>query len=203
MLLRAFVYKLLSQLTGTAPTVELFSSFPKEVFSSLAQELPALAAIQSALQSLESDPKLLAKTEQDYADLYVGPNPLPAPIWESVYRDPEHKLFSSWTLAVRAFYAKHQLAFANRKTEPDDAIFLECAFMAHLAGKTHEALLAHQPTDAKALRLAQAEFLNTHLAMWAPQCFALQLPHCQTPLYQAVAQLIITFIPQDQAYLSN
>ena len=200
---RALVYSLLGRLTGTPPSAEFLASIPLDLHRTLLPLVPPLGDVLTAVADCLGDAEALRKAGEEYRRLYVGPNPLPAPIWESVHRDPEHCLFGQATLDARAFYAEYGVAFKSRRTEPDDHISLECEFMAHLAAGANAAFREQAIGEALALVEGQRAFLEEHLLLWAPQAFALQLPKAETPLYRAVVGLIIAWIPADPALLSE
>ena len=204
--MRARVYSLGQALTGGPPLPGPLARIHADpALPVLAGELESIAAITAGVAACLRDPEALKAAEEDYARLYVGPQALPAPLWESVYRDPEHILFGQATLAVRAFYARHGFVFAERGTQPDDHISLELEFMWHLTVLSGKALEETEPDMARftSLCAAQADFLETHLLQWAPQSFTLQLPHAETGLYAGLARLITEFIPCDAACIGE
>lgn len=194
---RALVHSLLARLTGTHPSAEFLGAIPLDLYRTLLPLVPPLGDVLTAVAGCLDDAGALRNAEEEYRGLYVGPNPLPAPLWESVHRDPEHSLFARPALEVRAFYARYGLAFKDRRTEPDDHISLECEFMACLAAKANAAFREKLFDETLALVAGQRAFLEEHLLLWAPQAFALQLPRAETPLYRATAGLIVAYMPAD------
>ncbi|WP_285978569.1 molecular chaperone TorD family protein [Bacillus atrophaeus] len=45
--------------------------------------------VSSSIKSLLAEPAGIQKAYEDYTQLFIGPNSLPAPLWESVYLDRE------------------------------------------------------------------------------------------------------------------
>ncbi len=204
--LRAYIYGAAQALTGNFPSLSLLAGLmASPALALLAEDLEPLDRILAGARRCLDDEQALRAAEDEYRRLYVGPHALPAPLWESVYRDPEHLLFGEATLRVRRFYARRRLAFANRASEPDDHISIELEFMRHLAEAALNALDGSPAGRDTWLALCreQREFLDAHLLQWAPQSFALQLPHAATDLYAGTAELIIEFLPYDASLLTE
>jgi TorA maturation chaperone TorD len=212
--MRARVYSLGQALTGAPPSVALLSRLCEDAaLAVLAGELEPVARVRRGALACLRDAAARKEAEEEYARLYVGPRALPSPLWESVYRDPEHILFGEITLAVREWYARYGLVFSGRKTEPDDHIALELEFMWHLTARAARAargerMLADGGAETAlpsfvSLHRAQRDFLESHLLQWAPQSFAVQLPHACTDLYAGLAELIMEFLPSDASLLTE
>ncbi len=133
----------------------------------------------------------LPALRSDYGRLFIGPGPLLAPPWESVYLSDEHLLFEAQTLEVREMYRRFGLQAPKLNVEPDDHLGLEMAFMVHLC---HEALAAleHQQEDRlhKAMQ-AQRDFMEKHLLRWAPDCLWRVIRQACTDYYRGVAYLAL------------
>jgi TorA maturation chaperone TorD len=122
---------------------------------------------------------LLDKLKTEYTYLMIGPDKLPAPPWESVYRTKERLIFQESTLAVRRAYLKYQFLPANYPHEADDHIALELDFMAHLAKLTLESFEDNGIEEVKRLLADQKSFLDEHLLVWIDQ-FADQIQNSKT-----------------------
>ncbi|SBW00684.1 hypothetical protein KL86DPRO_11825 [uncultured delta proteobacterium] len=207
-ILRGRVYSLGQALTGNAPTFALLSRINADpALPLLARELEPVARIAESAAACLRNPAAMKEAEEEYARLYVGPQALPSPLWESVYRDPEHVLFGEATLAVRRFYGRYGLGFSRQGTEPDDHIAPELEFMWHLTSLSVQALDGEDTESALprfvSLCSDQLDFLKSHLLEWAPQSFTLQFPHAQTGLYAGLARLIAEFLPTDASFLTE
>lgn len=99
---------------------------------------------------------------QEYNRLFVGPDRLVAPPWESVYGTQEKLLFGEPEAAVRRVYRRFGLALATAG-EPADHFALELAFMARLC-----ALAAAEADKVREMLTGQREFLVEHLLKWVP-----------------------------------
>ncbi|MDR2503264.1 MAG: molecular chaperone TorD family protein [Deltaproteobacteria bacterium] len=206
--MRAWIYSLGHALTGGPPDSGFLPRIAHDpALAVLAEDMEPVARVRAGITACLRDPRTMREAEEEYARLYVGPQALPAPLWESVHLDPEHLLFGEITLEVRRYYARHGLSFAGRRTEPDDHIALELEFMWRLAARSGALLENGGSGDALAsfvsLCNAQRDFLETHLLRWAPQSFALQLPHAHTDLYAGLARLIVDFLPSDAVLLAQ
>ena len=88
--------------------------------------------------------------DQQYQDLFIGPNALPAAPWGSVYLDEEGVLFGDSTLALQAFMRAHRIDFMSSINEPEDHIGLMLMLAAYLAEHHPDVLPAflHEHLDA-------------------------------------------------------
>ncbi len=138
--------------------------------------------------------------ESDYYRLFVGPQPMKAPPYESVYLTREHLIFEEPTLEVRAAYAEFELAAPKLNREPDDHLGLELDFIAKLC---LAALDAIDQDDAAALGRsldAQRRFLTDHVQRWAGACLRLVDEHADTRFYQGVAVLGLGLLAQSSVF---
>ncbi|MBN2470512.1 MAG: molecular chaperone TorD family protein [Anaerolineae bacterium] len=159
----------------------------------------------SALEMLQTAcAELTAGTlREDFRQLYVGPGPMTAPPWESVYRNEEHLLFDSHTLAVREFYARHGMEFVRKNETPEDTIDIELEFMRIL---TERQILALEKGDSKAERILveeQQAFLKEHLLVWAPRFARLTRHKAQTVFYARLVDVLEAFLTWDAAALEE
>nr|WP_314266750.1 Tat proofreading chaperone DmsD [uncultured Moellerella sp.] len=106
---------------------------------------------QQLSQSLSIETNQL---NEQWADLFIGPNALPAPPWGSVYLDPEGVLQGSSTIALSKFLKRQRLDVQTQFPEPVDHIGLMLFQAAVLASEMRESALN--------------ELLVTHLNSWLP-----------------------------------
>ncbi len=126
---------------------------------------------------------------RDHQRLFVGPGPLLAPPYESVYRSREHLLFEEQTLQVREAYRAFGLVAPALNREPDDHIGLELHFLAEVCLRSLDALDAGDDDRFDATLAAHQAFLTDHLLVWGPSCLELLETNAQTDYYRGVAQL--------------
>lgn len=130
--------------------------------------------------------------------LFVGPNILPAPPWESVYLGKEALLFEETTLKVRECYKDFGLSYIHENREAEDHILIELEFLSFLIS---ESLEKNEGAPYKDFLIGQIIFLEEHFLMWAPQfCKKLQ-EHCRTEWYQGIAVLLEEYIKLEKIAL--
>ncbi len=132
------------------------------------------------------DPVDLAR---DHQRLFVGPGPLLAAPYESVYRSREGLLFEEQTLQVRAAYRAFGLVAPELNREPDDHLGLELHFLAQVCLRTLDALDTGDEAAADAALAAHQAFLDDHLLTWAPDCLAKVAEHARTDYFRGAAGL--------------
>lgn len=192
---RHAVYSLLQRLYQDPPDEALlawladerpFQEFP------VALDEAATAAAQEVDQASQT---ATAETlRQDFRRLFIGPGPMLAPPWESVYRNEEHLLFDRHTLQVRQTYARHGMEFVRLNQTPEDTIAIELEFMKVL---TERLLKAIEAGDGKAERILleeQRDFLKEHLLVWVPRFVALTQKRAETAFYRGLAGVLLGFL---------
>lgn len=101
----------------------------------------------------------------DYNRLFIGPDKLLAPPYESSYRSAERVLMQEETLAVRDFYRSVGLEVKQKNVIPDDHLSLELELTCYLLSK------AIETGDQKYYDFYE-QFFNDHLSKWL-------LDHCR------------------------
>lgn len=108
------------------------------------------------------------KDNNDYKDfildehqrLFVGPDEILAPLWESVYKTKDKLLFGEIELGVRKFYNSAGLYIKGN--EPADYLPLELSFMSRLCNVYEEYNLENINKNL----IKQYDFLKEHLLSW-------------------------------------
>ncbi len=126
---------------------------------------------------------------EDYNHLFVGPQQLLAPPWESVFFSDERLAFQKEMLDVRAWYARFGLQSDKIFREPDDHIGLELAFVAHLAEFGLGAVEKNSQGELEEYIAAQRDFMREHLLRWAPGWTAQVEARARTEFYSGLARL--------------
>ncbi len=139
------------------------------------------------------DPVPMAR---DHQALFVGPGPLLAPPYESVYRSREHLLFEEQTLQVREAYRAFGLVAPALNREPDDHIGLELHFLAEVCLRSLDALDTGDGDRFDATLAAHQGFLTDHLLLWGPECLALVRDNAKTDYFRGVALLTTGLLDQ-------
>ena len=139
-----------------------------------------------------AEPSALAPAlRNDFAELFVGPDHVAAPPWESVYLSREHLLFDVQTLQVRQEYERFGLQIPRVNREPDDHIGFELLFVAQLLDLAAQALEHGQRNEAVHSLTAAHTFLSQHPRMWVG-LFAERLDrHASTDFYRGLGQLLV------------
>jgi TorA maturation chaperone TorD len=125
----------------------------------------------------------------DYTRLFIGPDQVLAPPWESVFVKEGRLIFTETTLAVRNWYRQFGLVQEKLYTEPDDHIGLELAFLAHLTGQAVEALESDTPEKSREWLAAKRGFCEAHFARWADVYFDQLYDYSRTDFYRGLARL--------------
>lgn len=187
----AAAFTTLSRLLLTAPTAyvlarvrdpELLDEWPLLMDADCRRGTALLA--ESAVAGEKQD-----VVHRDYNRLFVGPERMKAPPYESVHRSEEHLLFEAETMEVRAAYAAFGLAAPRLNKEPDDHIGLELSFAAALCERAMDALESRRDDQLRRLLGGLISFLADHLLVWAPRCLTQAANASTTFFYQGVAAL--------------
>jgi TorA maturation chaperone TorD len=98
----------------------------------------------------------------DYQRLFVGPDEILAPLWESAYKEKDKLLFGERELAVRKFY--NSVGLNVKESEPADYLPLHLSFVSRLCVIAVEENLK----DISENLVKQHDFLKEHLLSWIP-----------------------------------
>jgi TorA maturation chaperone TorD len=208
---RGFAYGLLARAFLTEPAPEWIRSLAESDAASLFPYADEPGSIQEGARELAAylaDPGSATREGHDrllwdYTRMFVGPNRLPAPPYESVYRSPDRLLFQMETLAVRQAYQAYGLAPARVGAEPDDQIGLELQFLYETCRSAAQAAAADDSAALEQVLRDQARFLDEHLLMWAGDFAADVLGNAEVGFYRAMAHLLAGFLPLDRRILAE
>lgn len=139
----------------------------------------------------------------DYTRLFIGPYKLPAPPWESAYRNKERLLFQEETLEVRRAYMKYSFLPVEFRSEADDHLGLELDFMYRLNEITLAVIDKKNTYDLKKLLVDQKSFLEEHLLKWVPDFFKDMRDKALTEFYVGMANLLFGFLTLDLKALNE
>lgn len=115
------------------------------------------------------DLDMIDTLKSDYTRMFIGPNDLPAPPWESSYLNEDKLLFQEETLQVRRAYLKYNYLNNNYPHEADDHIALELDFMGKLSMKSIELDNFNNILETIDILNDQKLFLENHLIKWVPE----------------------------------
>ena len=123
--------------------------------------------------------------------------------FESVYTSEKRLLMQEARDEVLAIYRSAGLDKQDTWKEGEDHIALELEFEQIMATRTVEALRKGDEDEAVALLTTQKNFLEDHLAAWAPMMTSDMKRFAQTDLYRGLAYLTDGFLQTDQTFLDD
>ncbi len=133
--------------------------------------------------------EVLNDVKEDYTALFIGPGHLLAPPWESVYRSKERLVFGNETLAVREFYARHDLQIPRLYKEPDDHIGYELGLLSNLCNQSIQCIQENNEDKLLYYLNEQKVFIQTHLLKWVPEFCEDIIKNCKTGFFSGIAGL--------------
>jgi TorA maturation chaperone TorD len=206
---RQYVMTLLHRLFGGEPTREMLQAaagedslaaialFDSEETSGASLLLEAL----SPLKALTDDE--LEGIRQEYTRLFIGPEELVAPPWESVYVTKARALFQESTLQVRQWYQRYGYQPAGYPNYPDDHISLMLHFLALLSGEALACLRENRVEAYRDILKGQQVFSQSHLLNWLPRYAADMGKSATCLLYPRLAAALRRILEEDQALLDE
>lgn len=207
---RLWVYRFLSRHFYREPVLEeLEQLVTNNLFQQLSQmedeeQNEGLKLLADFIMRVPQLTKLdLDIIRHEYQRLFIGPEHLPAPPWESVYLSEERIIMDEHTLAVREFYREWGVEVVNFNRDPDDHIGLELEFMALL---TEKALEYSQSGNKRALKQVldgQRVFLHRHLFRWVDQFCSCLAQNTDEPLYRGMALFTPAYLRMDDQLLAD
>jgi TorA maturation chaperone TorD len=150
---------------------------------------PATCRGLDRLRALGADRESVTSLERDYERLFVGPNSMLAPPYESVYLTMERLIFDGPTFEVRAAYRSLGMQAPSFNREPDDHIGLEFSFLSLLCTRALDAAERGDQPAVESVLEAQRRFLSEHLLRFGAECLGLVEANAQTIFYQGVGAL--------------
>jgi TorA maturation chaperone TorD len=197
-------YTFLSKVFYEPPTTEFIQPLVDDALFDIWPIESENADIQAGLAELRAfsatwQPDDLVALKRDHARLFIGPERLLAPPWESVYRSDEHLIFERQTLEVRAQYQRFGMPIPRLHIEPDDHIGLEFRFVAYLCNMALEALERDRQDIVETVLAGLRDFLKTHLWAWAPDFLARVEDNSLTAYYRGAARLALGCLQETSA----
>ena len=199
---RFYLYSLLHKCFGREPDrkqLELLTGEQTgESFALLGGEV--LEKVPAFLKELREDlknPDFPEQVKREYRVLFVGPEEMPAPPWESVYTGEEGALFQETTLEVRQAYRTFGMQAEAYQRVPDDSLALELAFMSGLAERALNAFRREDREEAQRCLNGSLDFLKKHLLRWVP-LFLERMAESPTDfLYPQLCLILDSFLKKD------
>ncbi len=125
-----------------------------------------LAAFDELAAFFDGAGDRLAAARDQYTRVFVGPGTLLASPYETMHTTGKRQLFHRDVLPIREAYRRAGFAPARLHAIPDDAIGLECDFMAKLAAKAAAAAAEGDEVVCRERLLQSLTFLTDHLGRW-------------------------------------
>ena len=203
---RAYVFSLLHRLLGSEPTKELLAAV------SSAESLEAVALFES--EDSDAAAKLKAvlhacceldvnAAKDEYTRLFLGPDKLIAPPWESCYTAKERALFQESTLAVRSWYQQYSYVPAGYPSHPDDHISLMMHFLALTTERAAACFGEGLLCGCRSLLEGQKLFEQNHILNWA-DAYCADMDKSQTKVfYPQLAHAMAAFVKYDQQIIGE
>ena len=173
----------------------------RDAFMLLSQEegdtMEKAAAFVGGVEEKRADDDLLGRLRHEYMRLFIGPEKLIAPPWESVYRSKEGLLFQGSTLTVREIYRKEGYLPEGYPNVPDDSLALELAFMTRMAEKSLAALRNDQADEFLRTLSVQESFLRFHLLYFVPKLLERMEASAFRLFYPQMTRILLAFAQTD------
>lgn len=150
-----------------------------------------------------ADEQLGTRVRTEYAELFVGPRPPLAPLYESLYVGSPRRMCTDVTRRVRDAYVRCGLQAEARDRVPDDHIGFELAFMAQLCDREADAASEGRFEDEDSSARQQGCFLVEHLGAWIGLLRArVEAAECGD-YYRAWARFAESFVLEDARALDE
>lgn len=202
---RAYVFSALHRLLGSEPTKELLDAVSSEdslaalaLFEGDSEAAGKLKAVLASCRGLDVE-----AVRSEYTRLFLGPDKLIAPPWESCYTAKERALFQESTLHVRSWYQQYSYVPAGYPSHPDDHISLMMHFLALTTERAKACFDQDLLCGYKSLLEGQKLFEKNHILNWM-DAYCADMDTSETKLlYPQLARAMADFITYDQQAISE
>ena len=166
-----------------------------------------LGAVFKALGVGKDIEESVEDLEVEYTRLFVGPDRVLCPPYESVYREDVSELergllMGPSTVEVAKWYNSMGLRLKEDFKDLPDHIAVELEFMHYLCREELRALDEGDAGRAKRLRENQKRFFEKHLYMWVPMFVSRIFENTDSEFYKLAALLLKQFIEEEKEYFS-
>ena len=202
---RAYVFSAFHRLLGSEPTKELLDAVASEesleAVALFEGESDAAAKLKAVLLSCRELDVSAAKDE--YTRLFLGPDKLIAPPWESCYTAKERALFQESTLAVRSWYQQYSYVPAGYPSHPDDHISLMMHFLALTTERAAACFGEGLLCGCRSLLEGQKLFEKNHILNWM-DAYCTDMDQSSTKLlYPQLVRAMAAFVQYDQQVIGE
>lgn len=205
---RAYVFSALHRLLGSEPTKELLNAVSSEeslaalaLFEGDSEAAGKLKTVFASCRDLSDEAVDAIRSE--YTRLFLGPDKLIAPPWESCYTAKERALFQESTLHVRSWYQQYSYVPAGYPSHPDDHISLMMHFLALTTERAKTCFEQDLLCGYKSLLEGQKLFEKNHILNWM-DAYCADMDKSETKLlYPQLVRAMAAFIAYDQQAISE
>jgi len=202
---RSYVFSALHRLLGNEPTKELLDAVSSEeslaaltLFESDSKAAAKLKEVFASCSRLDPD-----AAKMEYTRLFLGPDKLIAPPWESCYTAKERALFQTSTLQVRSWYQQYSYVPAGYPSHPDDHISLMMHFLALTTERAVQCLESDLMCGYRSLLEGQKLFEKNHILNWM-DAYCTDMDGSETKvLYPQLVRAMADFIAYDQQAIAE
>ena len=202
---RAYVFSALHRLLGSEPTKELLNAVSSEeslqviaLFEGDSEAAAKLKAVFVSCADLDVD-----AAKMEYTRLFLGPDKLIAPPWESCYTAKERALFQTSTLQVRSWYQQYSYVPAGYPSHPDDHISLMMHFLALTTERAAACLKDDLLCGCRSLLEGQKLFEKNHILNWM-DAYCADMEKSETKLlYPQLVRAMAEFVAYDQQVINE
>lgn len=200
---RHSVYDLLRRVFLWQFPLELFEDIVKASRGELNDPSSPEAPLKAYLSSLPAErlEEVHREIHIEYTRLFIGPHHLPAPPYESVYRNPKRLMMQDETIDVRLFYAKNGFRVTRISQEPDDTIGIELEFMLAMSKASLDAFSANDRSRLSGVLATQMQFWELHLSKWVPNFCQDIIENSSSEFWKRIAAFTRGFLEEDAAGL--
>lgn len=208
---RVFLYTLLYKTFGREPDraiLEILSGdAAADAFSLLSAQpgdtMDKASAFVRGLADKAQDEAYIDRLRYEYMRMFIGPEKLVAPPWESVYRNKEGLLFQESTLTIREIYRKQGYLPEGYPNVPDDSLALELDFMSRMATRSLQAMQQDDRDTLLDTLKVQESFLRVHLLYFVPKLMERMTDSSLRMLYPQMTKILIAFLEIDHELITE
>ncbi|WP_251552148.1 TorD/DmsD family molecular chaperone [Neobacillus muris] len=196
-------YQFLQLLLRMPITIKIFNEIKEKGYIEGLREFDQSGQMVHDFFYSENLEESIQMARQDFFGLFVGPEALLAPPWESVYRSKEKALFDFPTFEVRDLYSQYGLEVKKKEhhhDEADDHIVYELEFMLQLIERS---IGEHDSDKRKSLLKGQQRMLKEHLLKWVPRFSTDIQNHGTSKLFIGLGALVNDFISFDDQLVED
>lgn len=206
--LRTFAYDVLKRVFLAEPTEEFIEQFQNgilEYFPFKEEDLQINEGINLMKEYFQSfDLKEdYHSIHWDYTRMFIGPERVKAPIWESAYLNKDGLLFQEETLVVRRLYLENNFISKQHRVEADDHLGLELDFMHQLSQISLDLMEGDHRKELTKMLENQKSFLTNHLLKWTPAFGKKVEKHANTDFFKGIVKVLNGFLKLDKMVLEE